>query len=123
MILNEKAYIFVCGDASRMAKDVENAFIDILALHNENMDKREATKYITTMQNTGRYMQDIWSSIIVDRKKDNKNKDNDGSIDSNDNSELAVSKRNRRKAQLVSDLIARDEFGSADENQKENESD
>ena len=123
MILNEKAYIFVCGDASRMAKDVENAFIDILALHNENMDKREATKYITTMQNTGRYMQDIWSSIIVDRKKDNKNKDNDGSVNSNDNSELAVSKRNRRKAQFVSDLIARDELGSADENQKENESD
>ena len=107
MILNEKAYIFVCGDASHMAKDVENAIIDILALHNEKMDKREATKYVKTMQQQGRYMQDIWSSIIVDKGKPKK--------------QGPVSKQQQTK-QILADLDTHSLDG-AEENQKDNDSD
>ena len=85
MILDDKAYIYVCGDASRMAKDVKNAIIDILALHNEKMDKKDAIKYVENMQNNGRYLQDIWSSILTPQKSKIKNKKNDES-DGNDDS-------------------------------------
>ena len=91
MILNDNAYVFVCGDASRMAKDVTNAIIDILALHNENMDKKDAIKYVETKKKNGRYLQDIWSSIITTKKnkklklKDDNSENNNNSDISNDN--------------------------------------
>ena len=88
LILNDKAYIYVCGDASRMARDVKNAIIDILALHNEKMDKRDAIKYVENMFDNGRYLQDIWSSIIPTKEsKTKKNKENDNnSNEKNDES-------------------------------------
>jgi len=42
-------YFYVCGDASRMAKDVNTALIDIAAEHG-GMDEKEAAAYIKQMQ-------------------------------------------------------------------------
>merc|ERR1712154_2867 len=63
MILNDNAYIFVCGDASRMAKDVENAIIELVALHSK-MSIIESKKYIEKMKTSNRYNIDVWNSII-----------------------------------------------------------
>jgi sulfite reductase alpha subunit-like flavoprotein len=38
--LAEGANIYVCGDAKRMAKDVERALVDIVAQHRRAFDRR-----------------------------------------------------------------------------------
>ena len=38
----EGAHIYVCGDAQRMAKDVERALIDIVAAHGARATKRRS---------------------------------------------------------------------------------
>ena len=63
MILNKNAYIFICGDASKMAKDVENTIIELIALHSK-MSLIESTKYIENMKNTHRYNVDVWNSLF-----------------------------------------------------------
>ena len=63
LILNKNAYVYVCGDASKMAKEVEQAFVEILALQSNDMNLEMATKYIKNMQKNKRYLQDVWSSV------------------------------------------------------------
>ena len=72
------------------AKDVKEAIIEILALENEKMDSKDAIKYVETMQENGRYLQDIWSSIISKPKlklKTLKSKSKDERSDSADNND------------------------------------
>ena len=38
--LAEGAHVYVCGDAKRMAKDVERALVDIVAQHGARIDRR-----------------------------------------------------------------------------------
>ena len=52
-------YFYVCGDASRMAKDVNTALIDIAAEHG-GMDEKEAAAYIKQMQKEKRYGRDVY---------------------------------------------------------------
>ena len=52
-------YFYVCGDASRMAKDVNKALIDIAAEHG-GMDEKEAAAYIKQMQKEKRYGRDVY---------------------------------------------------------------
>ncbi|ETO21715.1 sulfite reductase (NADPH) flavoprotein alpha-component [Reticulomyxa filosa] len=62
LILKEHAYVYVCGDASAMAKDVETAIIEVLSLHSD-LVINEARKYVNQMQTSGRYKVDIWSTV------------------------------------------------------------
>lgn len=52
-------YFYVCGDASRMAKDVNEALIDIAAEHG-GMDEKEAAAYVKQMQKEKRYGRDVY---------------------------------------------------------------
>ncbi len=52
-------YFYVCGDASRMAKDVHQALIDIAAEHGD-MSPEDATAYIKQMQKEKRYGRDVY---------------------------------------------------------------
>ena len=52
-------YFYVCGDASRMAKDVNTALIDIVAEHG-GMDETEAAAYVKQMQKEKRYGRDVY---------------------------------------------------------------
>ena len=52
-------FFYVCGDASRMAKDVNTALIDIAAEHG-GMDEKEAAAYIKQMQKEKRYGRDVY---------------------------------------------------------------
>jgi sulfite reductase (NADPH) flavoprotein alpha-component len=53
------AHFYVCGDAKRMAKDVERAIIDVAATHGgKNPD--EAVAYLAALKKAGRYQADVY---------------------------------------------------------------
>lgn len=53
------AHIYVCGDASRMAKDVQQALIDIIATHG-GRSPEEAKAYLETLRKAKRYQRDVY---------------------------------------------------------------
>ena len=55
----EGAHIYVCGDAKRMAKDVELALVDIVAQHGARSPE-EASAFVTELKKKGRYQQDVY---------------------------------------------------------------
>ena len=57
--LAEGAYVYVCGDAKRMAKDVERALIDVVASFGvRSVD--EAVAFVSDLKKHGRYQQDVY---------------------------------------------------------------
>ena len=60
LMLNDGVYIYVCGDGNGMAKDVNNAFVEILITHGD-MDEAQALDFIATLKIKRRYSLDIWS--------------------------------------------------------------
>ncbi|MGV7033460.1 sulfite reductase subunit alpha [Methylobacterium symbioticum] len=57
--LESGAHFYVCGDAKRMAKDVERAIIDVAATHGgKNPD--EAVAYLAALKKAGRYQADVY---------------------------------------------------------------
>jgi sulfite reductase (NADPH) flavoprotein alpha-component len=57
--LAEGAHIYVCGDAKRMAKDVERALVDIVAQHGARSTD-EAISFVGELKKKGRYQQDVY---------------------------------------------------------------
>lgn len=57
--LADGAHIYVCGDAKRMAKDVELALVDIVAQHGARTAE-EATTFVAELKKKGRYQQDVY---------------------------------------------------------------
>jgi sulfite reductase (NADPH) flavoprotein alpha-component len=53
------AHVYVCGDAQRMAKDVERALIDIVAAHGAR-STNEAVHFVTELKKSGRYQTDVY---------------------------------------------------------------
>jgi sulfite reductase (NADPH) flavoprotein alpha-component len=53
------AHIYICGDAKRMAKDVERALVDIVAQHGAR-SVNEATAFINELKKSGRFQQDVY---------------------------------------------------------------
>jgi len=53
------AHIYVCGDAQRMAKDVERALIDITAAHGAR-STNEAVHFVAELKKSGRYQTDVY---------------------------------------------------------------
>lgn len=57
--LQSGASFFVCGDASRMAKDVDKALLEII--QNEgNMTADQAKSYVKELKDSGRYSRDVY---------------------------------------------------------------
>ncbi|MFK9073373.1 MULTISPECIES: NADPH-dependent assimilatory sulfite reductase flavoprotein subunit [Proteus] len=57
--LQQGAYLYVCGDASRMAKDVEQALLDIVMEYgNKNIE--EADEYLSELRLERRYQRDVY---------------------------------------------------------------
>ena len=57
--LERGAYFYVCGDATRMAKDVELALLDVIARGSHGtLDK--ATEYLAEMKKQKRYQRDVY---------------------------------------------------------------
>jgi sulfite reductase (NADPH) flavoprotein alpha-component len=57
--LAEGANIYVCGDAKRMAKDVERALVDIVAQFGARSTD-EAVKFVAELKKKGRFQQDVY---------------------------------------------------------------
>ncbi len=57
--LQKGAYFFVCGDAKRMARDVDAALHEIVSLHG-NMTPAEADDYVKLMKKERRYQRDVY---------------------------------------------------------------
>jgi sulfite reductase (NADPH) flavoprotein alpha-component len=53
------AHIYVCGDAKRMAKDVEGALIEIVAQHGVRTTD-QAIAFVADLKKQGRYQQDVY---------------------------------------------------------------
>jgi sulfite reductase (NADPH) flavoprotein alpha-component len=57
--LERGAYFYVCGDATRMAKDVETALLDVIAKGSHGtLD--HAAEYLATMKKQKRYQRDVY---------------------------------------------------------------
>ncbi|OKY27259.1 assimilatory sulfite reductase (NADPH) flavoprotein subunit [Thalassotalea sp. PP2-459] len=57
--LERGAHLYVCGDMSRMAKDVETALIDIIA-EQGNKTAEQAEQYLKDLRNDKRYQKDVY---------------------------------------------------------------
>tara|TARA_Y100001954_G_scaffold238561_1_gene306677 strand:- start:1069 stop:2892 length:1824 start_codon:yes stop_codon:yes gene_type:complete len=57
--IDEGAYIYVCGDATYMAKDVDKALFDIVKKHGKFNDSR-AKDYIDNIKKEKRYLRDVY---------------------------------------------------------------
>lgn len=57
--LEEGAHFYVCGDASRMAKDVDNALITIAQQHGA-LSSEDAQDYIQQLSKNNRYVRDVY---------------------------------------------------------------
>ena len=57
--LADGAHIYVCGDAKRMAKDVEVALVDIVAQHGVR-SAEEAAAFVSELKKKNRYQQDVY---------------------------------------------------------------
>ncbi|HUC61284.1 MAG TPA: sulfite reductase subunit alpha [Alphaproteobacteria bacterium] len=55
----EGAHIYVCGDAKRMAKDVENALVEIVAACGMR-SANEAVAFVAGLKKSGRYQADVY---------------------------------------------------------------
>ncbi|XP_076868936.1 methionine synthase reductase [Brachyhypopomus gauderio] len=56
----DQGYLYVCGDAKNMAKDVNDTLLEII--RNElQLDKLESLKVVAKLREEKRYLQDIWS--------------------------------------------------------------
>ena len=57
--IEEGAYLYVCGDATRMAKDVHEALIEVVQEHGK-LSKEKAEEFITTLRKEKRYQRDVY---------------------------------------------------------------
>ncbi|ELY4324146.1 NADPH-dependent assimilatory sulfite reductase flavoprotein subunit [Cronobacter sakazakii] len=55
----EGAHLYVCGDANRMAKDVEQALLEVIAAYG-GMDAEAADEYLSELRVERRYQRDVY---------------------------------------------------------------
>ncbi|TDR85499.1 sulfite reductase subunit alpha [Enterovirga rhinocerotis] len=53
------AHFYICGDAKRMAKDVETALVDVAAQHG-GLSAEEAVAFVQGLKKAGRYQADVY---------------------------------------------------------------
>lgn len=57
--INDGAHIYVCGDARRMAADVEKALLEVIAEFG-GMDLESADEYLSELRVERRYQRDVY---------------------------------------------------------------
>jgi methionine synthase reductase len=59
-LLEDGAYVFVCGDGVGMAKGVHSALLEVLQTHG-GLSEADAKNELADMMRRGRYVRDVWS--------------------------------------------------------------
>lgn len=57
--LEAGAHFYVCGDANHMAKDVQEALLDVIAEHGQK-SREEAEEYLSELRRAKRYQRDVY---------------------------------------------------------------
>jgi sulfite reductase (NADPH) flavoprotein alpha-component len=57
--LNSGAHFYICGEAKRMARDVERALVEIAMQHGK-MDEAKALAFVKSLKTDGRYQADVY---------------------------------------------------------------
>ena len=57
--LERGAHIYICGDANRMAKDVHQTLVDIVAQHG-GFNAEQAEDYLKSLRSNKRYQKDVY---------------------------------------------------------------
>lgn len=57
--LEAGAHFYVCGDANHMAKDVQEALLDVIAAHGQK-SREEAEEYLSELRRAKRYQRDVY---------------------------------------------------------------
>jgi sulfite reductase (NADPH) flavoprotein alpha-component len=57
--LEEGAHVYVCGDAARMAKDVDATLREVVAVHGGLADEA-AHAYVDGLARSRRYLRDVY---------------------------------------------------------------
>ncbi len=57
--LEQGAHFYVCGDAKRMARDVERALVDVVVTHG-GRSTEDAIAYVAALRKAGRYQADVY---------------------------------------------------------------
>lgn len=57
--LMEGSYLYVCGDAKQMAKDVDRALVEIISTHG-GVGEEEAKSYLKVLRQEKRYLRDVY---------------------------------------------------------------
>lgn len=60
-LLEQGAHFYVCGDATRMAGDVEDALLEVIAARTAG-GREGAVQYLEDMKAADRYQRDVWFS-------------------------------------------------------------
>lgn len=58
-LLNQGANVYVCGDAARMAKDVQHAICEMIA-QDKGISIEDASEIVKAMKVNGKYQEDVW---------------------------------------------------------------
>lgn len=60
LIFSSGAYVYICGDAKRMAKDVYRTLVDCAKQYG-GYDDNQAVQFMSDLKAKGRYQEDVWA--------------------------------------------------------------
>ena len=60
LLLQHKAYFYVCGDAANMAREVNTTLVQILA-EQRGLTEAKAEEVVKAMRTSNQYQEDVWS--------------------------------------------------------------
>ncbi|TLS38663.1 bifunctional cytochrome P450/NADPH--P450 reductase [Pseudalkalibacillus caeni] len=61
-LLDEGAHLYICGDGSKMAPEVETTLMDAYQEHH-GVGEQESKKWLASLQEEGRYAKDVWAGV------------------------------------------------------------